>query len=227
MIATCLLLITVAPQSLGQAAQSAQSRLYALLSLENEIEIYVQAQNWTDLQRSLEPGKWEQLAQTALSIWQNVTPGANQQYEIVNGTIKYKPPEDEADRPAWQDGDTEHLNTLLAEIRYDAKRLGLDVTTIGPNAQGTKAILTRLIGRINAERDNAVRHARDESTKAASDAKRTSSFKEQWDKWSKCDDQKGMCKYNCVFGPQPAANVANCISSCSNAFQCGAAPVAK
>ena len=52
-------------------------------------------------------------------------------------------------------------------------------------------------------------------------------FKQRWDKWSKCDDQNGMCKYNCKFGPQPSANVWDCLSKCAGAFQCGEAPVAK
>jgi hypothetical protein len=148
--------------------------LYALLSLENEVRAYLQAKDYSDLQQSLEPGKWEKAAELALTIAGGKNPGTAVEYEFVNGTIIKRPSDEEPDRPVWQDGDTLHLNTLLAEIRYDSKRLGINVTTIGPNAQGTRALLTRVIGKINLERDNVVQNAANEATKAANEAEQAS-----------------------------------------------------
>jgi hypothetical protein len=141
-----------AAQQSTTLSQSDISRLYALVSLQNEVKEYVGAKYYIDLQKSLEPDKWEKVQQLILTLGPNFVVGATAQYELVNGTIKYKPIEDEADRPVWQDGDVVHLQTLLAAIRYDSKKLGLDVTTIGPTAQGTKVTLSRLITKINRER---------------------------------------------------------------------------
>lgn len=152
-------------QQTGWPSQSAQNRLAALLSLENEINAYLRARNDYELQQRLDPPQWVQLAENLLAVGQDVTPGAARQFEIVNGTIKYKPPEDEPDRPVWQDGDTDHLYVLLALIRYDSKRLGMNVTTIGPRAEGTNAMLSRLIGKINVERDNIIQGIQSYATK--------------------------------------------------------------
>lgn len=140
------------------------NRLYALVSLENEISWYVTNRNWLTLQNGLQGGKWEQAAQILFALSQSaVSNTATQRYQFQDGTIRYKPGEDESDRPVWQDGDTLHLQILLDEIGYDSRQLGMDVTTIGASAEGTEAVLNRLIGQINVERDRLLQLALSET----------------------------------------------------------------
>jgi len=137
----------------SQAIIDAQ-RMYRVLSLEYEIQQYVDAKNYTELMKSLEEPQWQQAIETALSFGQNYTAGINPPYEYFEGTIRYKPTEaDDPARPVWQDGDTLHLQILLNVIGYDAKKLGLSVTTIGPKPTGTRAILNGLITKIVTEKD--------------------------------------------------------------------------
>jgi hypothetical protein len=125
--------------------------LVALVSLEQEINTYVSAKYYIELQRNLDSA-WPAAGQLAVTLAQSLATAEIEPYEIKDGTIRYKPAEDDSARPVWQDGDTLHLQNLLAIIRYDSRKLGLDATSIGPSAQGTQATLKRLILKINQER---------------------------------------------------------------------------